>query len=85
MSTYVEDIDSAFVHEEALEQTLDDDQAFAQEQHDRSRPGTPSMEYNEEQVLGPEDQEKEDRIYKERYDGQGYQASVEQRIEFRMS
>ena len=83
--TYVKDIHTAFVHEEALKEPLDDDQALAQEQHDGGRESTPMVKDEEEQVLWPEYCQKQERVDKEGDDGERNQAAVKQRVEGRMS
>jgi hypothetical protein len=85
VQTYIEDIDTAFVDKEALEQPLYYDQSFAEEEHNGINPRSPAMEDGKEEKLRPEDQPEQDGVDEERDDRQRYQAPREQWIEVRMA
>ncbi len=77
----IEHIHPALVHEEALEQALDDDQPLAEDKHDRVNPRAPAMEEGEEGKLRQKSEGEEKKVHEEGYDGQGQQPADEQRIE----
>jgi hypothetical protein len=68
-AAYIKNIDSALVHEEALKQTLDDDEALAEHQDGRREHSAAAVEDGEKQQLRQEREGKEEEIHQERDDG----------------
>jgi hypothetical protein len=63
--TYIENIDTAFVNEEALEDTLDNNKTLPKHQHNRVDPGPcPSVEDRQEGKLGKECKGKKNEVHK---------------------
>ena len=64
--TYIEDIHTTLIDEEALEETLDDHKSFSQDQNDGIDPSAPSVEDGQEGVLRQKSKSEEDKIDEER-------------------
>jgi hypothetical protein len=65
-STHIKYINSAFIHKEALEETLNDDQTLAQNQYDSVDPCSPAMEDGQESILRQKGKSEEKEVHQER-------------------
>ena len=61
-STHIKCVDATLVNEEALEETLDYDQALPQDEDHGVDPGPPAVENGEECILGQEGKGEEDEV-----------------------